>query len=112
MAQQTIIQLLDDLDGSEASETVVFGLDGKTYEIDLNEKNAAKLRKALASYVDKGRKMNQARGGRRGGATQAAAGSGDTALIRAWAKENGHEVNDRGRVPADIKEAYAKAKAA
>lgn len=112
MAQQTIIQLLDDLDGSEASETIVFGLDGKTYEIDLNDKNATKLRKALEPYVDKGRKMNQARGGRRGGATQSAASSGDTALIRAWAKENGYEVNDRGRVPADIKDAYTKAKAA
>ncbi|MGW3287537.1 histone-like nucleoid-structuring protein Lsr2 [Streptomyces sp. NPDC001002] len=112
MAQQTIIQLLDDLDGSEASETVVFGLDGKTYEIDLNEKNAAKLRKALEPYVDKGRKLSQTRGSRRGGATQAATSSGDTALIRAWAKENGYEVNDRGRVPADIKEAYANAKVA
>ncbi|MEU9272887.1 Lsr2 family protein [Streptomyces sp. NPDC048251] len=110
MAQQTIIQLLDDLDGSEASETIVFGLDGRTYEIDLNEKNAAKLRKALAPYADKGRKLNQTRGGRRGGATQAAASGGDTALIRAWAKENGYDVNDRGRVPAEIKEAYAKGK--
>ncbi|MFD9431457.1 Lsr2 family protein [Streptomyces sp. NPDC060002] len=110
MAQQTIIQLLDDLDGSEASETIVFGLDGKTYEIDLNEKNAAKLRKALESYVDKGRKTNQARGGKRGGTARVA--DGDTAQIRAWAKENGYEVNDRGRVPAEIKEAYAKAKVA
>ncbi|WP_328686216.1 histone-like nucleoid-structuring protein Lsr2 [Streptomyces sp. NBC_00343] len=112
MAQQTIIQLLDDLDGSAASETIRFGLDGKTYEIDVNEKNAAKLRKALAVYVDKGRKLNQARGGTRGLAKQAASVSGGTALIRAWAKESGYEVNDRGRVPADIKEAYAKAKAA
>jgi hypothetical protein len=111
MAQQIITQLVDDLDGSEASETVVFALDGKTYEIDLNEKNATKLRKALAPYVDKGRKLTQTRGGKRGGATQAAA-SGDTALIRAWAKENGYDVNDRGRVPAEIKDAYTKAKAA
>ncbi|MEW2424551.1 Lsr2 family protein [Streptomyces nigra] len=112
MAQQIVTQLIDDLDGSEASETIVFGLDGKTYEIDLNEKNAAKLRKALESYVDKGRKTGGARGGKRGGSTQTAASSGDTALIRAWAKENGYEVNDRGRVPAEIKEAYAKAKVA
>ncbi|GAA3894454.1 Lsr2 family protein [Streptomyces lacrimifluminis] len=111
MAQQTIIQLLDDLDGSEASETVVFGLDGRTYEIDLNDKNAAKLRKALAAYVDAGRKLNQTRGGKRTGAGRVTA-DGDTAQIRAWAKENGYEVNDRGRVPADIKEAYAKAKVA
>lgn len=113
MAQQTIIQLLDDLDGSEASETIVFGLDGRTYEIDLNDKNAAKLRKALEPYADKGRKLSQTRGGgRRGGTTQAAASNGDTAQIRAWAKENGYDVNDRGRVPAEIKAAYAKAKVA
>ncbi|MDQ0776325.1 hypothetical protein QF026_004791 [Streptomyces aurantiacus] len=111
MAQQTIIQLLDDLDGSEASETIVFSLDGKTYEIDLNEKNAAKLRKALAPYVDKGRKLSQPRGGKRAGAGRSTA-DGDTAQIRAWAKENGYDVNDRGRVSAEIKEAYAKVKAA
>jgi hypothetical protein len=111
MAQQTIIQLLDDLDGSEASETIVFGLDGKTYEIDLNDKNAAKLRKALDPYVDKGRKQGGARGGKRTGSARGA-GDSDTAQIRAWAKENGYDVNDRGRVPADIKEAYAKAKVA
>ncbi|MCG7210144.1 histone-like nucleoid-structuring protein Lsr2 [Streptomyces arenae] len=110
MAQQTIIQLLDDLDGSEASETIVFGLDGKTYEIDLNDKNATKLRKALEPYVGKGRKTNQGRGSKRTSAGRVA--DSDTAQIRAWAKENGYEVNDRGRVPADIKEAYAKAKAA
>ncbi|MEU9779649.1 Lsr2 family protein [Streptomyces phaeochromogenes] len=111
MAQQTIIQLLDDLDGSEASETIVFGLDGRTYEIDLNEKNVAKLRKALAPYVDKGRKLSQTRGGKRASAGRVAP-DGDTASIRAWAKENGYDVNDRGRVPAEIKEAYAKAKVA
>jgi hypothetical protein len=110
MAQQTIIQLLDDLDGSEASETIVFGLDGKTYEIDLNDKNAAKLRKALEPYTNKGRKLNQTRGGKRSSAGRSA--DSDTAQIRAWAKENGYDVNDRGRVPADIKEAYAKAKVA
>ncbi|WP_413754733.1 histone-like nucleoid-structuring protein Lsr2 [Streptomyces sp. MMBL 11-3] len=110
MAQQTIVQLLDDLDGSEASETIVFGLDGRTYEIDLNDKNAAKLRKALAPYVDKGRKLSQARGGKRTSAGRTAT-DGDTAQIRAWAKENGYKVNDRGRVPAEIKEAYGKAKA-
>lgn len=111
MAQQIITKLLDDLDGSEASETIVFGLDGRTYEIDLNERNAAKLRKALAQYVEKGRKLSQTRGGKRAGVGRAATDS-DTAQIRAWAKENGYEVNDRGRVPAEIKEAYAKVKVA
>ncbi|MFJ4895742.1 Lsr2 family protein [Streptomyces sp. NPDC088788] len=112
MAQHTITQLLDDLDGSAAAETIVFSIDGKSYEIDLNEKNASKLRKALEPYVDKGRKTSRTHGGRRAGSRQAATSSGDTAMIRSWAKENGYEVNDRGRIPADIKEAYAKAKVA
>jgi hypothetical protein len=110
MAQKVITTLEDDLDGSEASQTVLFGLDGKTYEIDLNDENNAKLREALAPYIGKGRRVG---GGR---ATVRRMGSGkpaeDTAAIRSWAKANGHDVNDRGRVPASIREAYEKANAA
>ena len=57
MARQTSIAYVDDLDGSKATETVKFGLDGKTYEIDLNKKNAAVLRKAIATYIDNGRRV-------------------------------------------------------
>ncbi|MFK0231206.1 Lsr2 family protein [Streptomyces sp. NPDC090303] len=112
MAQKTIVLLTDDLDGVEADETVTFALDGKTYEIDLSDANATKLRDILSPYVDAGRKTGRiASSGRvRSIASKAAAGSSsDTAAIRAWAKENGFEVNERGRVPADIKAAYAKA---
>jgi hypothetical protein len=110
VAQKVQVLLVDDLDGGEAEETVTFALDGKSYEIDLSDSNADKLRGILEPYVKGGRRTGgrSARGkGRSGGAS---GGSGqDTAKIRAWAKEEGYEVNDRGRVPANIREAYEKA---
>ncbi|MDT0269555.1 Lsr2 family protein [Streptomyces sp. DSM 44915] len=114
MAQKVQVLLLDDLSGGEADETVTFALDGKTYEIDLNSENADKLRDALDPYVKAGRRAGSgrpARGRGRGAAAGATSGGAtqDTAKIRAWAKENGYEVNDRGRVPANIREAYEKA---
>lgn len=111
MAQKVQVLLLDDLNGGEASETVSFAIDGKSYEIDLNEANAKKLRDALEPYLKAGRRSGgrSARGTRAGART--GGGSADTAKIRAWAKENGYEVNDRGRVPANIREAYEKASA-
>jgi len=110
VAQKVQVLLLDDLDGGEADETVTFALDGKTYEIDLTTANADKLRGALEPYVAKGRRT----GGRsQRGKGRASSGGGssspDTAKIRAWAKDQGYEVNDRGRVPANIREAYEKA---
>ncbi|MFF2811034.1 Lsr2 family protein [Streptomyces sp. NPDC058000] len=108
MAQKVQVLLVDDLDGGEANETVTFALDGKSYEIDLSDANADKLRESLADFVKAGRKTGGRSGGR-GKARAAAAGSPDTAKIRAWAKENGYNVNDRGRVPADIREAFEKA---
>jgi hypothetical protein len=110
MAQKVITLLTDDLDGSEASQTVLFALDGKSYEIDLNDEHTEELREKLALYIGAGRKVS---GGR---VTVRRMGSGkpveDTAAIRSWAKANGYEVNDRGRVPASIREAYEKANAA
>jgi hypothetical protein len=107
--------LEDDLDGGSADETVTFALDGVAYEIDLKSDNAEKLRNLLAPYVDKGRKqsgrLTSAR--RAGGRSTArpAAGSADTAKIRTWAKDNGYNVNDRGRVPSNVREAYEAANA-
>ncbi|MET7381542.1 Lsr2 family protein [Streptomyces sp. NPDC005526] len=109
MAQKVQVLLVDDLDGGEADETVTFALDGKTYEIDLTTSNADKLRGLLRPYVDGGRRTGGRAAGGRGKARAASGGSQDTAQIRAWAKENGFEVNDRGRVPASIREAYEKA---
>ncbi|MFR9795232.1 histone-like nucleoid-structuring protein Lsr2 [Streptomyces sp. MS06] len=108
MAQKVQVLLVDDLDGGEADETVTFALDGKTYEIDLTTSNADKLRGLLGPYVKSGRRTGgRSSGGR--GKRAASSSSPDTAAIRAWAKENGYEVNDRGRVPASIREAYEKA---
>ena len=105
MAQKVNIVLVDDIDGSEATETVSFGLDGTSYEIDLNDKNASALRDALATYVGHGRKVGS--GGRRGRRTSAASAGGPSAKdVREWARANGHTVPDRGRVSAEVRQAY------
>ncbi|MEU6535941.1 Lsr2 family protein [Streptomyces sp. NPDC047000] len=106
MAQKVQVLLVDDIDGGEADETVTFALDGKTYEIDLTTGNADKLRSLLEPYVKGGRRTGGRTAGARGKTRAVSGGSEDTAKIRAWAKEQGLEVNDRGRVPAQIREAY------
>ena len=100
VAQKVQVLLVDDLDGGEADETVTFALDGKSYEIDLTTANADKLRGLLEPFTQGGRRTGGRSGGGRGKGRSASAGSQDTAKIRAWAKKNGYEVNDRGRVPA------------
>ena len=109
MAQRVQVVLEDDLDGGKADETVLFGLDGTTYEIDLSKKNAAKLRDALAGYVGSARRVS----GRRGAATRARGrgrAASDSADIRAWAKDNGYDVSERGRISAEVRAAYNEAK--
>jgi len=104
MAQKVHIVLEDDLDGSDASQTVSFGLDGTSYEIDLNDKNASALRDALATYVGHGRKVSGSRRGRRSSASTT---NGHSAKeIRDWARSNGHKVPERGRIPGDVREAF------
>ncbi|UFU03512.1 Lsr2 family protein [Ruania suaedae] len=108
MAQKVRVLLIDDIDGTDAEETVTFALDGVTYEIDLNAKNAAKLRDDLAQWVGQARRA----GGRKTSGRKASgsrAGGSDAQKIREWAKSNGYQVSDRGRVSAEIREAYAKA---
>ncbi|GAA2435969.1 Lsr2 family protein [Streptomyces sp. NPDC059118] len=109
MAQKVQVLLVDDLDGGEADETVTFALDGKTYEIDLTTSNADKLRGLLEPYTKGGRRTGGRAAGGRGKGRAVTGGNKDTAEIRKWARENGHNVNDRGRVPAEIREAYEKA---
>lgn len=111
MAQKVQVLLVDDLDGGEADETVTFALDGKTYEIDLTTANADKLRGLLGPYTKGGRRTGGRAATGRGKVRTGPVGGQDTAKIRAWAKENGYEVNDRGRVPATVREAYEKANA-
>ena len=111
MAQRVQIILEDDLDGGDASETVTFGLDGVTYEIDLNEDNAAALRDALAPWVGHARRAGGRRTTRKASASTGSSSQGgtETTKIREWARANGYEVSDRGRISAEIQEAYAKA---
>lgn len=106
MAKKVTIQLVDDIDKTPADETVSFSLDGVSYEIDLSTANATKLRDALAVYVAHGERV----GGRK--ATRAAgssARSNDKAAVREWARGAGHQVSERGRIPADVQAAYDKA---
>ena len=105
MAQRVQILLEDDLDGGKADETVTFGLDGVTYEVDLSSSNAKKLRDALAPYVGAGRKV-PGRGGRRAAGGRGRRGATSASDIRVWAREHGYEVSDRGRVPAEVRAAY------
>jgi hypothetical protein len=125
MAQRTVVQLLDDLDQSPADETVEFGLDGVTYEIDLSEEHAGALRDALGDYIEHARRT----GGRRraspgrspGGrsATPRIRGTGtggrssvdreQNQAIREWARKQGMTVSERGRIPRTVTEAYHRA---
>lgn len=113
MAQKVHIVLVDDLDESEATETVSFGLDGKDYVIDLSDDNATKLREALAPWVAHARPTSGGRGrskrGGRAGGSAASSGGPAPAEIRAWARENGHDVPERGRVSQEVRDAYAAA---
>ncbi len=120
MARKTVVTLVDDLTGETAEDisTVEFTVDGMAYELDLTDDNSAKLRDTLSPYVRAGRKI----GGRRGGDTRpgrtikssgSAAGYNRETLksIRAWAKQNGHRVSDRGRLSAEVLQAWQSAQA-
>jgi nucleoid-associated protein Lsr2 len=112
MAQKVTVLLVDDIDGGTADETVSFSLDGVSYEIDLSAKNAGTMRDAFAQYVGQARRVGgRSSGGRGSSRGRARRGGGDnrTAEIREWARSNGHKVNERGRIPATIIEAYDKA---
>ena len=111
MAQRVQIVLEDDLDGGAAAETVTFGLDGVSYEIDLSDKNAGKLRDEFASWIGHARRSGGRRttGRRTAGGSSSASSRRDLSAVRAWARANGHQVSDRGRVSAAVQEAYDKA---
>lgn len=105
MAQKVTIVLIDDIDGGEATQTISFSVDNTNYEIDVNDDNAAKLRDALAPFVGHARKVTG--GPRRGARRSAAQASGPSAKeIRTWARANGYEVSERGRVPEEVRQAY------
>lgn len=112
MAKETITRLIDDLDQSDADETVRFGLDGAQYEIDLSAKNARELRDLLKKYVEAGKKVSSRptrvatppRGGRRGGS--ASVDRAQNRAIREWARSRNMKISDRGRIPEEIVNEY------
>jgi hypothetical protein len=115
MAQQVNVKFVDDLGGSDAAGTVSFGLDGKTHEIDLSDDNAVKLRDSLAVFVGAARKGggSATTGSRRGQKMTASSaprsqslGRDHAAAIRAWARQNGHQVSDRGRISKTVVDAF------
>jgi hypothetical protein len=111
MAQKIQVLLVDDLDGGTATETVSFALDGSSYEIDLSEHNAAKLREALAVYIGHARRAGRTPRAVNANAHKPArpaphADREQTQAIREWARLNGQDVSQRGRIPGHIVAAY------
>ncbi len=104
MASIVSVIVKDDLDGSEGAETVTFTFDGVTYEIDLSEKNRTKLQKAVAPYIEAGRRISRNRS--RTTASRHSGARVDRAAVRVWAKENGLKVSERGRISADVMAQY------
>jgi hypothetical protein len=107
VAKQTTVILVDDLDGGEATEQVEFGVDGRSYEIDLSAANSAKLREALAPFISAARRA----GGRRSGPAPAAPSRPasdrvQNQAIREWAVAQGMKISERGRIPSNVLEAY------
>jgi hypothetical protein len=103
MAQKVIVELEDDLTGGPAEQTVRFAFEGSDYEIDLSAKNAAAFGKKLAPYLEHARRAGRAPARGPGRTAAARQRWGD---IRAWAKEHGLAVSERGRIPADVVQQY------
>lgn len=106
MAKKTYIELVDDIDGSKADETIAFSIDGAHYEIDLSAENAEKIRAEIGEWAEKGTRVARKKARR---ASAPSSSSEENARIRQWAKDNGYEVGDRGRISAEIRQAYADA---
>ena len=108
MAQRVEVVLIDDIDGGDADETVTFAVDGVTYEIDLSDENARKLRDDFATWTGHARRAGAAKAPSRRRASGGAKRT-DLGAVREWARANGHNVSDRGRISAEIQAAYDKA---
>lgn len=109
MARRVAVVLEDDLTGrvldEGRGETVSFGLDGRAYELDLSEDNAAEMRRVLGRYTSAGRKVDTRRTDQRRKSPNQRPGR-DTSEVRAWARKNGHQVSERGRIPTAVLAAY------
>lgn len=108
MAQRTVVELTDDLDGGPADERLTFSYDGQSYEIDLSKDNAQEFRAMMEAYAKAGRKLSDGRSSRQRSAPEAKKpfDEVDQRAVRAWARSNGVEVSPRGRIPARVLEQY------
>ncbi|HVK20023.1 MAG TPA: Lsr2 family protein [Actinokineospora sp.] len=109
MAQKTIVQLFDDLDGTSGDDiqSIEFGLDGVSYEIDLNDDNAKRLREELAAFIASARRTGgRVKRGRAVVAEPARADKEQNQAIREWARKNNHSISERGRIPAAVVAAF------
>lgn len=106
MARRKVTQTFDDIDGEaiDNGSTISFSVDGKAYEIDLSPRNAERLREALEPFISVARPVGNSPGSRRRGS--ATTSQHTVAEIRAWAKENGFDINPQGRIPSSVHEAF------
>jgi hypothetical protein len=110
MAKRQIVTVTDDIDGRAGAETVTFGYAGRSYEVDLGEKNRAKLERALEPFLGAARKVDGSDRSRRSGARSTSTVAGpDRQAVRAWATEHGLEVSSRGRISKQVLDAYQQA---
>ncbi|WP_030526167.1 histone-like nucleoid-structuring protein Lsr2 [Phycicoccus jejuensis] len=110
MAKKVQVLLVDDVDKeSPADETVTFALDGVSYEIDLTSDNASKLRDAMAVWIGHAERTGGRRSASRGAAKNSGGSKRDVSAIREWARSNGYDVSERGRISSEVQEAYDKA---
>jgi hypothetical protein len=112
MAQKVIREFIDDIDGSEAERTFTFAVDGTNYEIDLSSQNIKEFNEAIAGFVESARKV-KASGTRRRAHNTSTSDSGRSReqiqAVREWARQQGHSINDRGRIPTSIQQAFDQA---
>ncbi|MEV6826342.1 Lsr2 family protein [Amycolatopsis sp. NPDC051102] len=111
MAQKVLVEILDDIDGSAAAQTVQFGLDGVTYEIDLSDENATALRDEFTRYIGAGRRISSRRSRAAASRPMTTSDRERNQQIRAWASANGYEISERGRLSTQVVSAYEQAHA-
>ncbi len=117
MAQKVITEFIDDIDGSPAERTVTFAVDGAYYEIDLSAENIAEFKSVIGGFIKSARKVKGSRNSNGRRARSAGADGGrqsreQTRAVRAWARQHGHNISNRGRIPASVRQAFDQAHAA
>jgi Lsr2 len=114
MAQKVITEFIDDIDGSPAERTFTFAVDGTNYEIDLSAENIAEFESAIGGFLESARKVKASGNGRRlrsAGASGGQQSREQTRAVRQWARQHGHNISNRGRIPTSIQQAFDQAHA-